>query len=285
MASQKPLVLVDNLFDRINLYPLASLIGTTGLAGREFNYLADYRRERTYYQAAAAAAGQFVEVDLGVGNTALPDACWIDRGHNLWGKDVRIYMEDVAFGGGAAQSSNTGVRVVPAQGTVGGDPTVGWCVTEEGAIYTVFTHTVAAQRYHTIYFPGNFQPLLTGVVLGKRVQLLGYSSVVDEDSGDRNVRSESSLIPGYSGDDRSYSARMVEIKLSLIGAAEYDSSIRTLRRLLFDLNQPAVVCMNYGTYPERAWLYKYQGNRWNSPTSRTRRSAKIPLYEYGPLIR
>jgi hypothetical protein len=43
--------------------------------------------------------------------------------------------------------------------------------------------------------------------------------------------------------------------------------------------------MNYGTKPERAWLYKYKGTSWSSPTSRTYRSAKISLYEYGPLIR
>jgi hypothetical protein len=131
----------------------------------------------------------------------------------------------------------------------------------------------------------NWAPLFTGIILGTRVQLLGYSSVVDEDAGERFERSEQSLIPGYAGDDRTYSARKIDLDLKLIGATEYDGSIRTLRRLLFDRNQPAVVCINYGTKPERTWLYKYRGGQWSSPSSRTYRSAKIPLYEYGPLIR
>lgn len=285
MPSQPPLILVDSLFDRVNLYPLATLLGTNGAIGHEFNYLADYRRERTHYQAAAAAPGQYVEVDLGAGNTALPDACWIDRGHNLWGKSARVYMEDVVFGGLSTQSSNTGDRVVPALGTVGGDPTTGWCVTEEGALYTLFTHSVAAQRYHTLYFPGNFQPRLTGIILGKRVQLLGYSSVLDEDAGERSDRTEQSLIPGYTGTDRAYSARKIELKLGLIGAAEYDSTIRYLRRALFEINQPFVCVTNYGTKPERGWLYRCSANQWSSPTSRTLRSATITALEYGPLIR
>jgi hypothetical protein len=283
MASQKPFVLVDNFFDRINLYPLATLSSTAAIAGREVQYLADYRRERTFFQAATAVAGHAVSVDLSAGVTAQPDTVWIDRGHNLWGQSISIIGSDDNFG---TQPVNVTPSAIPAIGTVGGDPTTGWCVTEEGALYTIIA-PATARRYWRLLF--NTTPaaaiVLTGLVLGKRTQLLGYSSVVDEDAGDRNVRSESSLIPGYFGDDRSYSARMLELKLSQIGATEYDSSIRNLRRLLFDVNQPAVVCMNYGTYPERTWLYKYQGNRWNSPLSRVHRSASIPLYEHGPLIR
>lgn len=289
MASQKPFVLVDNVFDRINLYTQATIQAPIGsMVGREVNYAADYRRERTYWQAINGSAGQYISSDLGAGHFANPDTLWIDRGHNLWGKTIRWYNSDRDVNAVGMVGDLYIPPAVPALGTVGGDPTTGWCVTEEGAIYTMSSIFLTPRQFHTVYlYPDAFvtPPIIPGVIMGKRIQLLGYSSVVDEDSGDRNVRSESSLIPGYSGDDRSYSARMVELKLSQIGAAEYDSSIRTLRRLLFDVNQPAVVCMNYGTYPERAWLYKYQGNRWNSPMTRVHRSASIPLYEHGPLIR
>jgi hypothetical protein len=282
MPSRTPFVLVDNVFDRINLYPNATLSWSAAVVGREGNYAADYRRERSFYQAAAAAASNAIVVDLGAGNTAAPDTIWLDRGHNLWGKT--IYVEGSTDG---AAWNNPGIvvaMVVPAQGTVGGDPTTGWCVTEEGALYTI-TANVTARRYWRIYVSDVFAPIFTGVVIGTRVQLLGYSGTVDEDAGERFERSEASLIPGYAGDDRTYSARKIDLDLKLIGATEYDGSIRTLRRLLFDRNQPAVVCMNYGVKPERTWLYKYKGGQWSSPTSRTYRSAKISLYEYGPLIR
>lgn len=280
-----PFVLVDNVFDRINLYPLASLRADAGyIAGREPQYVADYRRERTYFQTGAVANAQIL-ADLGVGNSAAIDTVWIDRGHNLWGRTIRI---DGSPDGHTIITSDPvlGDLVVPAQGTVGGDPTTGWCVTEEGALYTLFNNAVARRSWRVVDIVGTpYAATIPGLIVGKRIQLLGYSSVVDEDAGERTERSEASLIAGYAGSDRTYSARKLELKLSLIGAAEYDSSIRKLRRLLFDINQPALVCMNYGTKPERAWLYKYHGNQWSSPTSRSHRSASIPLYEYGPLIR
>lgn len=280
MPSQTPLILVDNIFDRINLYPNAILNWTTAVTGREARYVADYRRERSYYQVATAALSTNFWVDLGAGITKTVDSIWIDRGHNLWGKTIQVNGWDAITPPGTQYFT----AVVPALGTVGGDPSTGWCVTEEGALYSVFAAT-GAHRAFTVYVLENYAPIFTGVILGKRIQLLGYSSVVDEDAGERSERSEASLIPGYSGDDRTYSARKVDLKLSLIGATEYDTTIRQLRRLLFEVNQPAVVCMNYGVKPERAWLYKYKGAQWNSPTSRTYRDAAISLYEYGPLIR
>ena len=279
-----PFILVDNVFDRINLYPNA-LISYTDVAmvGREIQYIADYRRERTFFQGASPVVTSQIIVELAAGQFVAPDTIWFDRGHNLWGKEV------VVEGGNDPLTSwfdpTLLNRIVPAQGTVGGDPTTGWCVTEEGAIYAMTTN-VAARRRWRIYVTGAaFQPLITGVILGKRTQLLGYSSVVDEDAGERSERSEQSLIPGYAGTDRTYSARKLELKLSLIGAAEYDSNIRMLRRVLFDINQPFVCVTNYGIKPERGWLYKVQGNQWSSPLTRTFRSLTLTAFEYGPLIR
>lgn len=276
-APQPPLILVDSKFDRINLYPLAVLTSSTAMVGREVQYLADYRRERSYYQAAAVAANQFVQTDLGAGNTGTFDSVWIDRGHNLWSTSLQAYA-----------GANNVALTVPASGTVGGDPASSvMCVTEEGALYSLVAPPTAAQTIG-LRVVTSLQPIITGLILGLRVQLsspAGWSSVLDEDAGERSERMEASLVPGYEGADRTYSARKVELRLAMIGAAEYDSTIRYLRRALYEINQPAVVCMNYGTRPERAWLYRYSGKSWSSPTSRSYRSVNIPLTEVAPLIR
>lgn len=285
MASQPPFILADNVYDRINLYPLATISASDpGLPGRGVQFVADYRRERTYYQRSAAGVFNEIRSDLGAGNSAIVDTCWIDRGHNLWGKTVIVLTTDNAAYDPPVHSF---AFVVPALGTVGGDPTTGWCVTEEGALYTIFSGWTA-RRYFDVYVNESHQAIFTGIVLGKRVQLsspAGYSSVLDEDAGERTERNEASLVPGYEGADRTYSARKVELRLAYIGATEYDAAIRGLRRTLYEVGQAAVVCMNYGTKPERAWLYKYRGKDWSSPLTRAYRNVNIPLFEYGPLIR
>src|SRR6476646_4833641 len=96
-SPQPPLIMVDNVFDRINLYPLATLSSSATIVGREAQYAADYRRERTFFEIASAAANQQIITDLGVGNTAVIDSCWLDRGHNLWGKTVEIVGSNNAF--------------------------------------------------------------------------------------------------------------------------------------------------------------------------------------------
>jgi hypothetical protein len=282
-APQPPFILVDNVYDRINLYPAATVLSGATVVGREAQYAADYRRERTYFQIATAAANQPISVDLGAGNTTIVDSVWLDRGHNLWGKTVDLIGSNDAF------SSATGSvgGVVPALGTVGGDPTVGWCVTEEGALYQFFA-AWPASRYFRFRIADAWQYILTGIVLGKRVQLsspAGWSSVRDEDAGERSDRNEASLVPGYEGYDRTYSARSMALKLSYIGATEYDAAIRGLRRTLFDVNQPAVMCYNYGTNPERAWLFRYRGKNWSSPMTRAYRTWSGDFFEVGPLIR
>jgi hypothetical protein len=277
MPSQPPLIMVDNKFDRINLYPLAVLTSSTALAGREVQYLADYRRERSYYQAAAAAANQFVQSDLGAGNTGSFDFIWIDRGHNLWSTSLQAYA-----------GANNVALTVPAVGTVGGDPTSSvMCVTEEGALYSLVAAPAVAQTIG-LRVVTSLQPIITGLIMGLRVQLsspAGWSSVRDEDAGERSERMDASLVPGYEGYDRTYSARSVELRLAQIGATEYDSMIRGLRRTLFEVNQPAVIVMNYGTNPDRAWLYKYRGKNWSSPMQKAPRSWTGTFFEYGPLIR
>jgi hypothetical protein len=144
---------------------------------------------------------------------------------------------------------------------------------------------VPAAQYFRIYTSDSLQTIHTGVILGKRVQMLNFSSVRDEDAGERSNRVEKSLVPGYEGRDRVYARRTISLKLSTIGATEYDSSIRTLRRQLFELDQPAFVVQNYGDKPERGWLYQYEGDRWSSPTTRVLRDLGLQMSEVGPMVR
>src|SRR4051812_14506623 len=159
MASQTPFFLADNVFDRINLYPQASLSAYQGsVPGREPNYIADYRRERSYWQASVAAVGQYVVVDLGAGAANIVDSIFIDRGHNIWGKTIRVlFSNDPTL---AVYTSIT--LIVPALGTLGGDPTSATlCVTEEGALYSLFTASPSS-RVFAVQVNDNMQPVFTG---------------------------------------------------------------------------------------------------------------------------
>jgi hypothetical protein len=276
---QAPLLLADNVFDRINLYANAVLGSSATIIGREVQYAADCRRERSYCQFSVSQANNFISSDLGAGVTKTVDSIWIDRGHNLWGKTIQVVGDDGA--GGSVSTAAT--IVVPASGTVGGDPTTGFSVTEEGAVYALFA-TSAARRRWIIYVVDNWQPVITGVILGSRAQLLNFSSKRDEDAGGRIERTVESDA-GYLAVDRVYSWRTCDLALDLIGATEYDSTIRTLRQQLFERNQPTVIIMNYGDKPERGWLFQYQGKSWGSPMTRVHRKWSGTFREVYAVVR
>ncbi|MEX1185324.1 MAG: hypothetical protein WEA80_01885 [Gemmatimonadaceae bacterium] len=280
MPPQTPLILVDNVFDTVNQQVLGVLSSSGDAANRSVRNIANYRRERDYWQAATSAADHYVAVDIGAGNTHAIDACWIDRGHNLWGHTVRVDASDASD-----FSTGDGIqRVVPAAGTVGGDPVTGWCVTEEGALYTLYNAGFSARRYFRLRVVSEAQPILTGVILGARTQLAGYSRKRDEDAGARTERSQESDA-GYQSTDRVYDHRTCTLDLKVIGASEYDTKIRSLRTLLFARNQPAVVAIDFGTNPERAWLFQYSGRNWSFGMERVHRAGTIQLRELYPAIR
>ena len=274
-----PLLLVDNLLDTVVLYPGATLSASSELAGREAFRLADYRRERTWWQTATTATNHNVSVDAGAGNTRNADALWIDRGHNLAGKTIKVDHSDNGL-------SWTTLRTltVPATSTVGGDPTTTtFAATEEGALYALFAAAGAAHRYWRVLVVENWQPIVPGAILGQRVQLVGYSRTYDEDQGERTEVYEMSRA-GYRGTDRTYHWRRAVLDLGTIGAADYDAQVRVLRRQLFELNQPCVLVMQYDTKPERGWLYQYDGTAWGFAKERTLRAGQIPLRECGHLV-
>lgn len=283
MPPQTPLLLVDNVFDAANLYPNATVDAISEAAGREAFRVADYRRDRTWWQPTSdhSATGGWVRTDLGAGATRAVDYLFIDRGHNLWGKTINLEGGDDGAAWPTAQAFT-----VPASGTVGGDPT--WpniAVTEEGALYSVKAVALTARRWWRFRpsYVAAFVPIVTGVMAGLKTQLLGYSTTFDEDAGERTQTNDTSRA-GYRGAQVTYSWRMCELGLTYIGATEYDSTIRTWRRQIFERNQPWVLLMDYGTKPERGWMYQYEGATWGMAKSRVYRGGRIRGREVGPVL-
>ncbi len=276
MTPQPPLLLVDNVLDTIQSYPTGVLTTSAERVGHEGYLVADYRRERTSWQPASAAAGHYVACDLGATITRAVDYLFLDRGHNLWGRTIVIGYSTTGVAPFTTQRSLT----VPALGTLGGDPSsTVMAVTEEGACWAIFTPS-AVRRAWQVKISDNMLPVVTGLMLGSRNQLLGYSNTFDEDAGER-TESSSVSTAGYRGSETTYSWRTVEIGLALIGATEYDASIRALREMLFKRNQPWVCAMDYGTRPERAWMYQYDGKTWGMAKRRVYREGRIRGREVG----
>lgn len=276
MPPRPPLLLVDNLLDTVQLYPNAALTASSERTGHEAFRVADYRRERTSWQTATTAANHYLQVDLGAGMTRSADFLFLDRGHNLWGKTLQIRY-------GAAGVTLFKSLTVPALGTLGGDPTVGMSVTEEGACYALFDAPAAAQQVWRVVVVESVAPTVTGLLLGARAQLLRFSTTFDEDARERTQASSTSPA-GYRATDTTYSWRTCEIGLSLIGAENYDGQVRALSTLLFDRNQPCVIAMDHGTRPERAWMFQLDATTWKMPKTRVYRSGRMLFREIGPSI-
>ena len=280
---QTPLLFIDNVFDTVALYATGTIDALTEVAGREAFRVADYRRDRTAWQATGDGnpTGAWVRVDLGAGVTRAIDYLFIDRGHNLWGKTINLE------GGSDGAAWPTSVAFnVPASGTVGGDPT--WpniAVTEEGALYSIKDIALAAKRWWRLRpsYGAGFIPLIPGIMAGMKTQLLGYSNVFDEDAGERTEAAETSAA-GYRASATTYTWRTAELGLTYIGAQEYDNTIRELRRLMFGLNQPWVLLMDYATSPARGWMFQYDGRSWGMPKSRVYRAGRIRGREVGALL-
>lgn len=282
MAPQPPVLLVDNVFDRVNLYTSAAVTATDEATGHEVRYLADYRRERTWWQAATDRTGppesHLIASDLGVGASAAPNFWFVDRGHNLHGQEVEVLGSATV---GSGFDTTSGLVTIPAAGVVGGDPTTGACATEEGACYGFFTAN-AARRVVTfaIRAVDDFIPVVPGLMVGVRTQLLGYSDVYDPDAGTRVQRTETSDA-GWKATGRTTSYRRLTLALRAIGSTEYDSTVRYLRRTLFERDQPAFVVLDYGSYPERGWLYQLDAQTFDMPKTRATHAGALQLREVG----
>jgi hypothetical protein len=271
-----PLLLIDNVFD-IALYPNAVLDATSEAVGHEAFRAADYRRDRTYWQAGTDGGG-IHHVRVHLPSAASPDFVFLDRGHNLGGLTVALW-------GGNDGTTWPTSQVLTIPTAVGGSvagPSM--CQTEEGAAYSLFT-PLAAHTWWMFEIPAatGFFPIVTGLLVGSRTQLLNFGKTFDEDAGGRTQPSQQSTA-GYRANDRTYSWRTVTLDLDLIGATEYDGTMRTLRARLFDLNQPWVCAMDYGTRPERAWMYTLDGTAWGMPKSRVYRAGRIVGREHMPRL-
>jgi hypothetical protein len=250
--------------------------------------VADYRRDRTAWDAAAAAATHTLSVDLGAdggGLTRPVDTVFLDRGHTLWGLPLSIlpsadgvtYTDPIALGVVPARTASGGF--VP-----GGNPTAGWCVTEEGACYRFLDRQPAARGWRLAIdasgAPAGYLPRVTGLVLGVRHQLFGFSDQFDDDSRARKQRTEESDA-GYLGGGPVYTWRTADLSLRLIGDPEYDGVLAGIRALMFDHGQPGVLVWDYGARPERAWMGTYDGPAWGFAKRKAYREGRLRLREHG----
>lgn len=284
MPPQTPLLLVDSVYDTYNLYPSALLTATSEVVGKEAFHVADYKRDRSWWQPTTDGGGSpnYAIVDLGAGVQHGVDFLWIDRGHNLWGKVLSLEGD---LTGTSTWTIGGSFGAVPAVGTVGGDPTTGWSVTEEGALWRLYGAPLTACRKWRfgVAYVAAFVPIVTGLMVGLKTQLLGYSTVFDEDAGERNEATETSRA-GYRGSSMIYSWRTAELGLAYIGATEYDATMRQLRQLLFQKGQPFALFLDYGTRPERGWLFQYEGSTWAQPKSKYYRAGRIRAREVGAAL-
>jgi hypothetical protein len=280
---QPPLLLYDNVFNRIRQYPGAVLAASSSAAGTDVRYLTRFARGKQYWQAAAAAANNYVQSDLGAGTTRAVDALFIDRGHNLWGKTVQVYADDGA--GGSILTTNL---TVPATATLdrwgrytnAGDPTTAvMCVTEEGALYSLFA-AFAARRRFRIAVVESWQPILFGVILGGRTQLPNFSAKLDEDAG--TITGERSEVSdaGRVATSTPYQHRELELVYKRLGVTTYDTQARDLREAVWARRAPTFIAPNYGRSSARAWLYRCSTPRWTAATEGVARPLTLQFTEW-----
>jgi hypothetical protein len=110
-------------------------------------------------------------------------------------------------------------------------------VTEEGACYALFADS-AAHRYWALTVVTSILPVVTGAMLGMRTQLLGFSSVFDEDAGERteNTATSDRGLPRHGHHLLVAHARARRSRTSAPRSTTRRSA--PLRELLFKRNQP-----------------------------------------------
>lgn len=272
-----PLLLFDNVFDSVVLQPAATVTASGEMVGREAFRVADYRRERSWWQPTTDGGGSDHWVRSQLGTAQAVDYIVLDRGHNLYGKTLTLEGGPDGSTWNVSQTLN-----VPASNAVGGTPAgPAMAATEEGVAWTLFA-PLASRLWWRLRIPysASFIPVITGLMVGLRTQLLGYSNIFDEDASERTETSETSKA-GYRATDTTYSWRTCELGLAMIGATEYDNTIRAVKTALFDKNAPTMVFMDYATRPERGWLFQYSGTTWGMPKTRVHREGRIRLREVG----
>lgn len=279
-----PLLLYDNHLDSVALYPQATIDASEEPAGFEAYRVADYRRERTYWRPDTDGGGNdhYIRVNHGatVGAKAV-DYLVIDRDSTI--EDMTVHLEGSADG--AAWDVTQAINI-PAGNVVGGSPV--WpnlARTEEGVAWGYIAVPLDARQWWRLRIPGSagFRPIVTGLMFGLRTQLLGYSTVFDEDAGERTESSEISTA-GYRGSARSYAWRTCELGLQTIGSTEYDNTIRAVREAIFVRQAPWMLFMDHASKPERGWLFEYDGAQWGFPKSRVHRAGRIRGRELGARI-
>ena len=280
---QPPVFLYDNLFNRIRQYPTATLTSSGAAPGTDVRYLTRFCRGKQFWQGSYVGIQQFVSTDLGAGGTHAVDSLWIDRGHNLWGTTIRVSGDDGS--GGSLWLVDLTVPAAPVidrwgRYTTAGDPTTTvMCVTEEGALYSLFA-LQAARRQHKVTVLDNVQPVIPGVILGARLQLPNFSASMDEDAGVITGERSETSDTGRVATSAAYQHRELAVVYKRLGVTTYDVQARELREAVWARRAPVMILPNYGRYPAKGWLYRCTSPRWSAATEGLSRPLSLQFSEY-----
>lgn len=283
LVPQPPVFLVDNVFNRIRQYPGATLSSSGDAPGTDVRYLTRFCRGKQFWQSSTTDIQRQVSSDLGAGTTRAVDSLWIDRGHNLWGKTIRVVGDDGS--GGSAWLLDLTVPATPTvdrwgRYTNGGDPTTTvMCVTEEGALYSLFTLQAARRRF-LITILESSQPLIPGIILGQRIQLPNFSARMDEDAGAITGERTEMSDTGRVATSRAYPHRELQVVYKRLGVTAYDTTARELRESVWARRCPVVILPNYGRYPAKGWLYRCTTPRWSAGTEGLSRPLTLDFAEW-----
>jgi hypothetical protein len=284
-----PLLLIDNVFDTMGQYPDAILTpaaqsagGINQVVGHEAWRVADGRRERSSWMAITSGTAYLTSIRP-TNDQIVRDTCFVDRGHNLWGGSVGIS----SLLGDANSTDTRGVPALDGQGqfTPGGDPTTSVCITEEGALWFRARPLPTSAAWSLVAIPSNpaTLPVIPGAMLGQGMPLASYSKTFDEDAGMRTQGDQQSTAL-WRGTEPTYHARTCQLSFGVIGAVEYDSTMRRLRAQLFAQNLPVMLCLDPAGHPERTWLYQLDQPQWAMAKSGVYRDGTLTFRELGPRL-
>lgn len=234
-----PIWLIESFADR-GLYPGHVIAASSEAPGFPVARLADGRRDETRCRANAANVEWTVTIDCGV--VRLCSAVFLDRGHNLPGKQWFWEGSSDAFATPAenvftiaAHPTVPGGRLEEALGAVALDGSWG------------ILHTPKAFRWWRARIPAvaAYTPELTGLYPGRHFQLLKSVPMpyADFDASRFTVELETSA--GRVGRSRTYRRRQGSLMIRAGSEAEYTDNLRPwLEDTYRDDSQPAWVVLD-----------------------------------------
>jgi hypothetical protein len=275
-----PIWLPENHVDR-GLYPGHGIVASHSVPGFEVARLADGLRDATRWKGSTANVQVTITWDCGV--VRLASALFLDRGHNLGGKQWLLEGSGDNF----ATAAETVLSMAAHPTGVGGrlDEVLG-AVALDGSFG--ISYAPHAFRWWRLRIPpvASYIPELTGLYSGRHFQLargvpMPYS---DYDSERFTVELQSSA--GRIGRSRTYRRRQGAISIRAGSEAEYTDNLRVwLEDTYRDKSQPAWLVLDPEQAPETMlnvicpdvqWAFATDHGAWPFP------AAAVPFIENTP---